>query len=281
MTFSTKPKNFPKNETSKQNASNCVPGQTVKSAFICLAVIFPRRGVNSLSRELIVKLRFPKKFGAPHLTTKKRRTRRIRLRFGPVSRIDKSIFRRNFYQKNNWAFSDQSDVNSRNGEKQCRICCDRATGLHYGIISCEGCKGFFKRSICNRRVYRCSRDRICMMSRKQRNRCQYCRLKRCLEAGMNRKAIREDGMPGGRNKSIGPIQMSAEEVTAVLEGSVYNENSISPVASALPNPVSMQLPNGPAHSSPPLNFALPPQVALRIPENPPGLKNRKKSLPWF
>jgi len=84
---------------------------------------------------------------------------------------------------------------------------------------------------------------------------------------MNRKAIREDGMPGGRNKSIGPIQMSAEEVHSVLDGSVYNENSITP--QALPNPISMQLPTGPAHSSPPLNFAPPPPVALRIPDNPP------------
>ena len=69
----------------------------------------------------------------------------------------------------------------------CLICGDRATGLHYGIISCEGCKGFFKRSICNKRVYRCSRDKNCEMSRKQRNRCQYCRLLKCLQMGMNRK----------------------------------------------------------------------------------------------
>uniref|UniRef100_A0A8C5RX38 Nuclear receptor subfamily 6 group A member 1 n=1 Tax=Laticauda laticaudata TaxID=8630 RepID=A0A8C5RX38_LATLA len=94
----------------------------------------------------------------------------------------------------------------------------RATGLHYGIISCEGCKGFFKRSICNRRVYRCSRDKNCIMSRKQRNRCQYCRLLKCLQMGMNRKAIREDGMPGGRNKSIGPVQISEEEIERIMSG---------------------------------------------------------------
>ncbi|CAB4057031.1 NR6AN [Lepeophtheirus salmonis] len=29
----------------------------------------------------------------------------------------------------------------------CMICEDRATGLHYGIITCEGCKGFFKRTL--------------------------------------------------------------------------------------------------------------------------------------
>lgn len=80
-------------------------------------------------------------------------------------------------------------------QRSCLICGDRATGLHYGIISCEGCKGFFKRSICNKRVYRCSRDKNCEMSRKQRNRCQYCRLLKCLQMGMNRKG--KPGGPGG------------------------------------------------------------------------------------
>ena len=98
--FLRNPKIFRKMKRANKTHPTVFPDKLpVKSAFICLAVIFPRRGVNSLSRELIVKLRFPKKFGAPHLTTKKRRTRRIRLRFGPVSRIDKSIFRRNFTKK--------------------------------------------------------------------------------------------------------------------------------------------------------------------------------------
>ncbi|XP_061460095.1 nuclear receptor subfamily 6 group A member 1 isoform X4 [Rhineura floridana] len=113
-------------------------------------------------------------------------------------------------------------------QRTCLICGDRATGLHYGIISCEGCKGFFKRSICNKRVYRCSRDRNCVMSRKQRNRCQYCRLLKCLQMGMNRKAIREDGMPGGRNKSIGPVQISEEEIERIMSGQEFEgEASIS------------------------------------------------------
>ncbi|KAG7256414.1 hypothetical protein CRUP_024969 [Coryphaenoides rupestris] len=78
-------------------------------------------------------------------------------------------------------------------QRTCLICGDRATGLHYGIISCEGCKGFFKRTICNKRVYRCSRNKNCEMSRKQRNRCQYCRLLKCLQMGMNRKDRRRSG----------------------------------------------------------------------------------------
>ncbi|KAK7933997.1 hypothetical protein WMY93_004893 [Mugilogobius chulae] len=118
-----------------------------------------------------------------------------------------------------WAKDDPVDP------RTCLICGDRATGLHYGIISCEGCKGFFKRSICNKRVYRCNRDKNCEMSRKQRNRCQYCRLLKCLQMGMNRKAIREDGMPGGRNKSIGPVQITEEEIERIMSGQEFKEEA--------------------------------------------------------
>ncbi|KAL0275966.1 UNVERIFIED_CONTAM: hypothetical protein PYX00_003662 [Menopon gallinae] len=81
----------------------------------------------------------------------------------------------------------------------CMICEDRATGLHYGIITCEGCKGFFKRTVQNRRVYTCVADGNCEITKAQRNRCQYCRFKKCIEQGMVLQAVREDRMPGGRN----------------------------------------------------------------------------------
>ncbi|KAJ2946584.1 hypothetical protein O0L34_g12639 [Tuta absoluta] len=81
----------------------------------------------------------------------------------------------------------------------CMICEDKATGLHYGIITCEGCKGFFKRTVQNRRVYTCVADGGCEITKAQRNRCQYCRFKKCIEQGMVLQAVREDRMPGGRN----------------------------------------------------------------------------------
>ena len=97
-----------------------------------------------------------------------------------------------------------SPADERVDQRTCLICGDRATGLHYGIISCEGCKGFFKRSICNKRVYRCSRDKNCVMSRKQRNRCQYCRLLKCLQMGMNRKG-KEKWAFEGLGHRLGPV----------------------------------------------------------------------------
>jgi len=81
----------------------------------------------------------------------------------------------------------------------CMICEDKATGLHYGIITCEGCKGFFKRTVQNKRVYSCVADGQCVITKQQRNRCQYCRFQKCLRQGMVLAAVREDRMPGGRN----------------------------------------------------------------------------------
>ncbi|EFO25146.2 nuclear Hormone Receptor family member [Loa loa] len=64
------------------------------------------------------------------------------------------------------------------------------------------CKGFFKRTVQNKRVYTCvSGTGSCPMTKEQRNRCQFCRFQKCLQQGMILEAVREDRMPGGRNGS--------------------------------------------------------------------------------
>ncbi|VDN53626.1 unnamed protein product [Dracunculus medinensis] len=64
------------------------------------------------------------------------------------------------------------------------------------------CKGFFKRTVQNKRVYTCvSGAGNCPMTKEQRNRCQFCRFQKCLHQGMVLEAVREDRMPGGRNGS--------------------------------------------------------------------------------
>ncbi|XP_076044130.1 retinoic acid receptor RXR-alpha-B-like isoform X3 [Oratosquilla oratoria] len=71
----------------------------------------------------------------------------------------------------------------------CSICGDRASGKHYGVYSCEGCKGFFKRTVRKDLSYACREDRSCTIDKRQRNRCQYCRYQKCLSKGMKREAV--------------------------------------------------------------------------------------------
>ncbi|TSK72128.1 Retinoic acid receptor RXR-alpha-A [Bagarius yarrelli] len=62
----------------------------------------------------------------------------------------------------------------------CAICGDRSSGKHYGVYSCEGCKGFFKRTVRKDLTYTCRDNKDCVIDKRQRNRCQYCRYQKCL-----------------------------------------------------------------------------------------------------
>lgn len=82
-----------------------------------------------------------------------------------------------------------SSVNlSQQGDKKtleyCVVCGDKASGRHYGAISCEGCKGFFKRSVRKQLNYVCRANQECEVTKHHRNRCQYCRLQKCVQMGM-------------------------------------------------------------------------------------------------
>ncbi|XP_022185369.2 retinoic acid receptor RXR-alpha-B isoform X1 [Nilaparvata lugens] len=74
----------------------------------------------------------------------------------------------------------------------CAICGDRASGKHYGVYSCEGCKGFFKRTVRKDLSYACREEKSCLIDKRQRNRCQYCRYQKCLQMGMKREAVQEE-----------------------------------------------------------------------------------------
>lgn len=66
----------------------------------------------------------------------------------------------------------------------CVVCSDKATGYHYGVFTCEGCKGFFKRTVQKKLVYTCRNEGNCEVNIVTRNRCQYCRFQKCLSQGM-------------------------------------------------------------------------------------------------
>uniref|UniRef100_A0A669B248 Retinoic acid receptor RXR n=1 Tax=Oreochromis niloticus TaxID=8128 RepID=A0A669B248_ORENI len=78
----------------------------------------------------------------------------------------------------------------------CAICGDRSSGKHYGVYSCEGCKGFFKRTVRKDLSYTCRDNKECPIDKRQRNRCQYCRYQKCLAMGMKREAVQEERQRG-------------------------------------------------------------------------------------
>lgn len=85
------------------------------------------------------------------------------------------------------------------------------------MYSCEGCKGFFKRTIRKDLVYTCRDNKDCLIDKRQRNRCQYCRYQKCLAMGMKREGRRPAPPPGGRGfPGAGPASGDGGWVPAVI-----------------------------------------------------------------
>uniref|UniRef100_A0A8C2YRE0 Nuclear receptor subfamily 1 group I member 2 n=2 Tax=Chinchilla lanigera TaxID=34839 RepID=A0A8C2YRE0_CHILA len=76
------------------------------------------------------------------------------------------------------------------GLQVCRVCGDKANGYHFNVMTCEGCKGFFRRAMKRNARLRCPfRKGACEITRKTRRQCQACRLRKCLESGMKKEMI--------------------------------------------------------------------------------------------
>ncbi|TKR80278.1 hypothetical protein L596_014376 [Steinernema carpocapsae] len=86
--------------------------------------------------------------------------------------------------------------------ESCPVCGDKVSGYHYGLLTCESCKGFFKRTVQNKKyqTYQCSAEQNCPVDKTCRKRCPHCRFQKCLARGMKTEAVRADRMRGGRNK---------------------------------------------------------------------------------
>uniref|UniRef100_A0A8C3HQC1 Nuclear receptor subfamily 1 group H member 3 n=1 Tax=Chrysemys picta bellii TaxID=8478 RepID=A0A8C3HQC1_CHRPI len=75
------------------------------------------------------------------------------------------------------------------GNEVCSVCGDKASGFHYNVLSCEGCKGFFRRSVIKGAQYVCKNGGKCEMDMYMRRKCQECRLRKCQEAGMREQCV--------------------------------------------------------------------------------------------
>uniref|UniRef100_A0A673XMA3 Nuclear receptor subfamily 2, group C, member 2 n=1 Tax=Salmo trutta TaxID=8032 RepID=A0A673XMA3_SALTR len=87
------------------------------------------------------------------------------------------------------------DVGRPQPIEYCVVCGDKASGRHYGAVSCEGCKGFFKRSVRKNLTYSCRSNQDCVVNKHHRNRCQFCRLRKCLDMGMKMESVQSERKP--------------------------------------------------------------------------------------
>ncbi len=71
--------------------------------------------------------------------------------------------------------NQQNSRSSRPQEDLCLVCGDRASGYHYNALACEGCKGFFRRSITKNQKYACKYGDTCEIDMYMRRKCQACR----------------------------------------------------------------------------------------------------------
>uniref|UniRef100_A0A914WUR9 Uncharacterized protein n=1 Tax=Plectus sambesii TaxID=2011161 RepID=A0A914WUR9_9BILA len=84
----------------------------------------------------------------------------------------------------------------------CAVCGDLATGYHYGVASCNGCKTFFRRTIVSEQTFVCQYDGGCDVNKNIRCACRHCRFNKCVAVGMDPKAIQND------RDRIGPTKRS-------------------------------------------------------------------------
>ncbi|XP_031426558.1 steroidogenic factor 1a isoform X2 [Clupea harengus] len=154
-------------------------------------------------------------------------------------------------------------------EDLCPVCGDKVSGYHYGLLTCESCKGFFKRTVQNNKRYTCAENQTCRIDKTQRKRCPFCRFQKCLNVGMRLEAVRADRMRGGRNK-FGPMYKQDRALKQQQKALIHVSNfKLEPSPSLAPSlQTKSSFPGGLSGLLPPLT---PPDCDCVPPYCPPSL----------
>lgn len=144
------------------------------------------------------------------------------------------------------------------GNEVCSVCGDKASGFHYNVLSCEGCKGFFRRSVIKSAQYSCKNNGRCEMDMYMRRKCQQCRLRKCREAGMLEQCV-----------------LSEEQIRLKKQKKQHDEENAHTSSVVTPPP-----PPDPAALDPEQQDMIEKLVALQKQCNKRSFLDRPKVTPW-
>uniref|UniRef100_A0A1I8JCV8 Nuclear receptor domain-containing protein n=2 Tax=Macrostomum lignano TaxID=282301 RepID=A0A1I8JCV8_9PLAT len=112
-------------------------------------------------------------------------------------------------------------------EIPCRVCGASSSGFHFGAITCEGCKGFFRRTIKERDSgkYVCSKGGGCEINKSSRNACKSCRFTKCIRAGMSSEGSRIGRQPNAvKHMCAQEIQAIKTKRRRLLSGNIFDDD---------------------------------------------------------
>ncbi|XP_029354430.1 mineralocorticoid receptor isoform X4 [Echeneis naucrates] len=126
--------------------------------------------------------------------------------------------------------------------KVCLVCGDEASGCHYGVVTCGSCKVFFKRAVEGQHNYLCAGRNDCIIDKIRRKNCPACRVRKCLQAGMN--------LGARKSKKLGKLKGVSEDLQGSKDGQTATEKDLNASAA------SALVPHGPGLVTP----FLPPSI---------------------
>ncbi|XP_075896106.1 nuclear receptor subfamily 1 group I member 2 isoform X2 [Nelusetta ayraudi] len=106
----------------------------------------------------------------------------------------------------------------------CRVCGDLAKGYHFNALTCEGCKGFFRRAIKKSSQLKCPLQNKCSITKNNRRSCQACRLRKCQAIGMRQDMVMSEMEVSERRARIkrrkmlsAPARLSSQQEETIQE----------------------------------------------------------------
>ncbi|KAI2798515.1 hypothetical protein BLOT_012797 [Blomia tropicalis] len=77
-------------------------------------------------------------------------------------------------------------------QQLCKVCGDGALGKNFGVVTCGSCKIFFRRNnTADKTKLQCRNSNRCTISKTNRRNCAACRLRRCIDLGMQVKQSKQ------------------------------------------------------------------------------------------